>query len=693
MLKRYLKAVNNPRLWAVLIIFAICIVLHYPQQILSIDSPSLFSFLGLTRHAIERILLLLPIGYTSYVFGTKAGFISLAVASVIMFPRVFLISEYFPDALLETIGVILVGVVTNLWFDGYKKEKNQRQQIQSFFQDLKRNEKRLYALNDISVIISQSLELKDVLNAAADNVQQLMDMTVVLIFLLDTDKRELELVTHRGISEETAVGLKGIKIGEGFNGHVARTGEPLLIQDASQDPRLTREVVKRENIKAEIIVPLKAKGHVVGTITGATRDSRQFLSDEVEVLTTIGGQIGMAIENARLYQEERSAAEQAIASEKRYREIFESAHDAIWIHDLDGNLTAVNKASEVLTGYSSKELVNMNVKSFLTEESLVLARQIRHKLLSEEIIEQPYDQRIIKRNGTDVLLKLTTSIVREEGEPKGFQHIARDVTREKEMQDKLGTAYQELSESHQRLKESQEQLIQAEKLTSLGQLAASIAHEVNNPLSGVLLYTQLLAKKVRRDSFSKEVALDYLSKMEAELTRSTKLISNLLDFSRQSTPAITEVNLNDIVNRAFDLAAHLAEMQHIKVIKDLELSLPGLMADADQLQQVFTNLIFNAIQAMPDGGRLTLRTSISIGQFKIDVQDTGYGISPANMRKLFTPFFTTKNEIKGVGLGLAVSYGIIQRHHGRIEVQSQEGEGTIFTVYLPLHSEENKESS
>jgi len=237
------------------------------------------------------------------------------------------------------------------------------------------------------------------------------------------------------------------------------------------------------------------------------------------------------------------------------------------------------------------------------------------------------------------------------------------------------------------LSAAQEQLIQAEKLTSLGQMAASIAHEVNNPLAGVLVYTQLLTKKLNSDKLSKKSALGYLSKMDSELTRSTKLIRNLLDFARQSPPTLREVDLNEVVNQALDLATHSAELQHIQVIKELDPSLPKLMADFDQLQQVCTNLILNAIQAMPEGGGLTLRTSAdSEGQLNIEVQDTGCGISPENMRKLFTPFFTTKG--KGVGLGLAVTYGIIQRHKGRIEVQSKEGEGTTFTIHLPRHHEE-----
>ena len=250
-------------------------------------------------------------------------------------------------------------------------------------------------------------------------------------------------------------------------------------------------------------------------------------------------------------------------------------------------------------------------------------------------------------------------------------HLNR-IEKERKTRAELSAAYQELSEYDRHLQESQEQLIQAEKLTSLGQMAASIAHGVNNPLTGVLVYTQLLTKKIAGDNISKEIALDYLSKMESELTRSTRLIRNLLDFARQSPPTLSSIDLNDVINRALDLTAHSAELQNIEVIKELNSSLPKPMADFDQLQQVCTNLILNAVQAMPDGGRLTLRTMAdNDSQLKIEVKDTGCGISPENMRKLFTPFFSTKG--KGVGLGLAVAYGIIQRHQGKIEVQSREG--------------------
>ena len=259
------------------------------------------------------------------------------------------------------------------------------------------------------------------------------------------------------------------------------------------------------------------------------------------------------------------------------------------------------------------------------------------------------------------------------------------VEREEMVRIKLSTAYQEVV---RRLRENEEQLIQAEKLTSLGQMAASIAHEINNPLAGVLMYTKLLAKKIAGDTFRKEESLDYLSKMETEVGRCSRIIRNLLDFARQTEPTLRPVDINRVMEQVLSMVGHQAHLQNVDVVKDFSLSLPEVMADFDQLQQIFTNLTLNAIQAMPDGGRLTIRSSAVDGGVRVDVQDTGFGISKENMGKLFTPFFTTKEKGKGVGLGLAVAHGIIERHKGRIKVQSEVGKGTTFSVYLGGHNDE-----
>jgi len=244
-----------------------------------------------------------------------------------------------------------------------------------------------------------------------------------------------------------------------------------------------------------------------------------------------------------------------------------------------------------------------------------------------------------------------------------------------------------------RLKESRDMLVHADRLTSLGQMSASIAHEINNPLAGVLTYTKLLARKVGSDSIKKEETLDYLSKMEAEIGRCSRIVRNLLDFARQRQPMLKPVDINQVVEQVLAMVGHQAELQKVAVVKEFSSPLPKVMADFDQLQQVFTNLALNAIQAMPEGGKLTMRTALEDSQVRVDVEDTGYGIPKENMEKLFNPFFTTKEKGKGVGLGLAVSHGIIERHKGSIKVHSEVGKGTIFSVYLNVYHEEKGQAT
>jgi two-component system NtrC family sensor kinase len=685
--------VRSPHFWIIAALLALLTFIYYVEQTALVSIPPFDNGFFSTVHDIHRALFLIPVIYAASIFRVRGSLITSFIFLCVVLPRALLFSPY-PGAIVRPLIFVGLATFVSLFvatqLDRIEEERKVRTELNIASQLLSEYAQRLGAMIAISSATSQSLKIQHVLDTTVDKVGEVMDLEAVIIFLLNDETQELELKTYRGVSKDFVNGFAGLKVGEGFHGQVVQSGEPLFIDYGSQAAWLIRELERREGIGARLIVPLKTKGKVLGTLSVAPHSSRQFVDEDVKLLTTIAGQVAIAIESARLYEEAHLAAQQALASERRYREIFESANDAIWIHDLDGNIIAANKASEKLTGYRLEDLLKMNVTNFLSAESLDTAGQIGHRLLRGETVEQPYEQHLTRKDGIERILKVTTSLITEEGKPKSLQHIARDVTAEKEMQDNLSTAYQKLSEYTQQLKENQEQLIQAEKLTSLGQMAASIAHEVNNPLSGVLIYTQLLTRRLRSDKLTKEVALENLAKMEAELNRSTKLIRNLLDFARQSPPTLWEVDINEIVNRAFDLAAHSAELQHIEVTEELSPTIPKVVADFDQLQQVCLNLIINAIQAMPEGGKLTIRTSIDNNrQVKIEVQDTGCGIPLENMSKLFTPFFSTKGK-KGVGLGLAVAYGIVQRHHGRIEVQSKVGEGTTFTMYLPLDYEESK---
>jgi signal transduction histidine kinase len=246
-----------------------------------------------------------------------------------------------------------------------------------------------------------------------------------------------------------------------------------------------------------------------------------------------------------------------------------------------------------------------------------------------------------------------------------------------------------LNLSLENLEKTQKQLMQVEKMNALGQLSAAIAHEINNPLTGVIVYTQLLTKMLNNDSLNKEGALDILNKMESALVSSGKLVRSLLEFARQSTPTLRPVTISSVIDQVLALVGHQAQLQKVSIVRNEASGLPPVKADFSQLEQVFINLIVNAIQAMPKGGRLTITAVLANDDMiSVAIQDTGYGIPPENIIKLFTPFFSTKEAVKGVGLGLAISYGIVERHGGRIEVKSEVNKGSTFTVYLPVYVDE-----
>jgi two-component system NtrC family sensor kinase len=251
----------------------------------------------------------------------------------------------------------------------------------------------------------------------------------------------------------------------------------------------------------------------------------------------------------------------------------------------------------------------------------------------------------------------------------------------KELVDWGTTLEKKVAERTKELVEMQARLIQSEKLASLGKLAAGIAHEINNPLGGVLIYTHLLLEDTDKDSGQYE----NLKKIVKETTRCKDIVKGLLEFSRPKEPEMVPTDIHEAINRALAIFEPQALFQNIQVQKEFS-EVPRIIADSSQLQQVFTNIIANAAEAMAGSGILTIRTSLEkqTGRIKIELSDTGHGIKPENMTRLFEPFFTTKEVGKGTGLGLAISYGIVQKHQGSIEVRSEIGKGTTFTVILPV---------
>lgn len=242
----------------------------------------------------------------------------------------------------------------------------------------------------------------------------------------------------------------------------------------------------------------------------------------------------------------------------------------------------------------------------------------------------------------------------------------------------LEKSHKELQRSHQELEQAQFQLIRTEKLAALGQLAAGVAHEINNPLGTITIYAHILNKSLDADDPRKE-DIDLII---SEANRTKEIVQGLLSFARETKLKPGDTDINDLIEETLSLIANQVLFQNIKIKKTFGGNIPTLFADATQLKQVILNIMLNAAQAMEGRGSLTITTAHDAGVISIKIKDTGPGITPEHVSKLFNPFFTTKE--KGTGLGLAISYGIVERHFGQIDVETEMGKGSTFIITLPV---------
>jgi len=282
----------------------------------------------------------------------------------------------------------------------------------------------------------------------------------------------------------------------------------------------------------------------------------------------------------------------------------------------------------------------------------------------------------------------------KDGKIQKFIHISRDITQHRKEEEEITRRLEKMVEDRTRqVKETHEKLLHQDKMSSLGKLSASVVHEINNPIAGILNLIMLMQRIVEEDTLGQNEVdqfQKYLGLMETETRRTSRIVSNLLAFSRQSKMEPKHVNLNRLIEQTIFINSNLLKIDGVKVVTNLDPDLPDLMGSEDQLQQVFMNLVSNATEAMEaaGGGNLTIETShiLKEDNLQINFKDTGSGIPQENISKLFEPFFTTKKKGKGVGLGLSVAYGIVREHGGAINVTSDLGKSTTFQVKLPLKS-------
>jgi len=367
-------------------------------------------------------------------------------------------------------------------------------------------------------------------------------------------------------------------------------------------------------------------------------------------------------------------------------DIIRSMVDALIVVDAQGNIKMVNQATLDLLGYEEREILGKPVE-ILFDEKISDFKDSYFKKLIKEGFARDLEVYFRTKTGKKVPMTLSGSAMRNsEGRIIGAVGIAKDLREVKRLLAEAAAAEAErakaaeLEKAYRELQQLQDQLIQAEKMASLGKLAAGVAHEINNPLTGILTFAHLLLKKTPEDDPQRED----LEVIVTEATRCKRIVQGLLDFARQRDPEKSLADINKIIEDSLSLVENQASFQNIEIIKELDSDLPKIMVDVNQIQQVFMNIILNAAEAMPDGGYLTISTQVVDRSIEIKFIDTGCGIPQENIGRLFDPFFTTKEPGKGTGLGLAVSHGIVTRHQGRIEVESQVGKGTTFTVKLPI---------
>lgn len=361
--------------------------------------------------------------------------------------------------------------------------------------------------------------------------------------------------------------------------------------------------------------------------------------------------------------------------EKKYSDVRElidkvvqSSVSAIIAADKKGQIILMNMAAEDLFGYSRSEIDTVNIESFYPPG---VAREIMRKLRDEDIGERgklpSTELKIINKTNEEIPVEMTAAIIYEEGREAATAGIFNDLREKQAVQRKL--------------EEAESQLFQSEKLASLGRLSAGVAHEINNPLTSILLYGNLMREKLEED----HPLTNNLKYILEDAGRCQEIVKNLLAYSRQTKPSKDVFYLNNLVGESLRLIRDQKLFMNVEVIKKLDDYQILVNADKNQLCQVLINLIINASDAMEGQGTLTLRTyrDRKAGKAYIEVEDTGSGIPPEHQSKIFDPFFTTKDVGKGTGLGLSMAYGIMEENHGKISIKKTGAKGTVIVLEFP----------
>jgi PAS domain S-box-containing protein len=504
----------------------------------------------------------------------------------------------------------------------------------------------LWALLEITDTITGTLEVSQVMHSIVDQVGQLLETPSCSILLVDERSPDLFVAASKGHPEADMLELDLAKYPEVRQ--VMQTKRPVIVDEIDADPLLTqiRQQLGSQGFRSMLVMPLLVGRELVGVLFLKSTRPRAFDASVVRFCKVVAGVSANALKNAMLFRDAKETSD-------TLRRVLDSSPDMIVATDAEGHVTEFNPGAEKLTGYSVLQAIGRPFTELLDSPELIPT----HDAAS------PLELTVTCRDGAEVEVSLVSAALSDSaGQQVGRVWIGRDVTK---------------------LRHVEKSLAQAERLSSLGEVVAGVAHELNNPLSGVVGYAELL-----RGHAGDPAQIRDLDRIVESAMRCQKIVFKLLSFARKHAPEMKYNSLNECVEKVLDLKSYHLRSSQIETRLELQPDLPKTCFDFHQIDQVILNMLNNAEQAVRSvrrSGVITLRTGLEGDFVYLEIEDDGPGVPEDVHERIFDPFFTTKDYGKGTGLGLSVSYGIAQEHGGRIELLPwKAGCGARFRVYLPI---------
>src|SRR6267154_6615608 len=571
-----------------------------------------------------------------------------AAVAAVYFGLVALIAQIFHEQTTGSVGGMIAIVVAAFLFQPFREGIQAR--LDRFFYRDRLDYRR--TLIEFGRTLTNEVRLEPMLGSVMDRVSQTLLVDRLAIFVEDAmQPGQMRIARSMGVRLSESLDLSFL---ESATPELANN--TIFFESSRSVPDVPDSVRRTiEQLDLNYFIPCRIRERTVAFLgLGKTVDGDFLSSDAVELVQTIAGYLAIALDNSQLYTSlEQKAFE--VARLKDFSEnIVESLNVGVLAVDRFHDVEAWNSRMEQLFQVSRNDAVGQPLAALLPVE---LVQEISTRGDAEQVTGI-YKQRLQHQGRSMVVNVSITPLVSKAGERIGRLLLFDDVTQRERME---------------------EQMSQTEKLTSLGLLAAGVAHEVNTPLAVISNYIQMLAKQMPESDPRHSI----IEKIVKQTFRASEIVNNLLNFSRTGAAEIANVDVNHVVEETLSLVAHPLKTSQIQVVKNLGDGLPAVRGSANKLQQVFLNLFLNARDAMPSGGILEVRTSAHNGSVEIEVVDTGAGIPREHINRIFDPFFTTKSSGRGTGLGLSVSYGIITEHAGKVDVRSAPGQGTSFHVELP----------